>query len=188
MRLRNFNPESGRSARRWRSVAALVSFILLFASGLFAQRPTEYAVKAAYILNFGRYVKWPAVPSGDFKICVLGSNPFGSELNKTVAGESLSGRPVAVQKIDRIADARGCQILFFGESERIQFGSELGELKHLPILTVSDLPDFLERGGIIQFELQGDRVRFSINSQAAKEAGLSVSSDLLKVATKVIER
>ena len=166
--------------------ALLVAF---FADDAVAQaRPSEYAVKAAYLLNFGRFVKWPSDHQGSFNICVLGRDPFGGELDRTVAGESVSGHPVAVRRLDSTHDAGACAILFIGTTERSRLASILEELRHKPVLTVSDMPDFVDRGGIIQFEIQQDRVRFDVNRAAAREAGLTLSSDLLKVAARVEEK
>jgi hypothetical protein len=76
-----------------------------------------------------------------------------------------------------------CQILFLSNSERSRLSAILVQVQNLPI--VSDVPDFVERGGMIQFELQNDRVRFSINLRSAREAKLNISSELLSVASRV---
>lgn len=53
------------------------------------------------------------------------------------------------------------------------------------VLTVSDMPKFTERGGMIQFVTAANRVRFEINLQSARQAGLMMSSELLRVASAV---
>jgi hypothetical protein len=148
------------------------------------QRPQEYAVKAAYLYNFGKFAKWPSeTPS--FNICLLGKDPFGSSLDRTVAGESIDGKPIAVRRLNDLGAVRDCEILFVSSSERGRMAWVLAQVQNLPILTVSDAPEFLDRGGMIQFELQNDRVRFSINLRAARDAKLNISSELLNVATRV---
>jgi hypothetical protein len=164
-------------------------FLLVFLTCLPArvmaqQRPQEYAVKAAYLYNFGKFAKWPSeTPS--FNICLLGKDPFGSSLDRTVAGESIDGKPIAVRRLNDLGAVRDCEILFVSSSERGRMAWVLAQVQNLPILTVSDAPEFLDRGGMIQFELQNDRVRFSINLRAARDAKLNISSELLNVATRV---
>ena len=148
------------------------------------QRPAEYAVKAAYIYNFGKFAKWPSVAQ-TFNICVLGKDPFGGELDRIVLGETIDGKPIVVRRMIDFNHGHDCQILFLSNSERGKLSAILAQVQNLPILTVSDAPDFVERGGMIQFELQNDRVRFSINLRSAREAKLNISSDLLRVASRV---
>ncbi|MGB7154513.1 MAG: YfiR family protein, partial [Candidatus Acidiferrales bacterium] len=79
-------------------------------------RPNEYQVKAAYLFNFGRFVKWPATPTAgkddSFTVCVLGQDPFGPVLDSTLAGEDLDGKRVATRRISKPQDAGTCRILF----------------------------------------------------------------------------
>ncbi|HEY3769235.1 MAG TPA: YfiR family protein [Candidatus Angelobacter sp.] len=169
-----------------------VARILIFAvtMGLFAQTPaTEYEVKAAYLLNFGKFIKEPAAPTSPetnkFTICVMGDDPFGQVLDATVRGEKIAGKPVAARRINRTQDAAGCQVLFISRSEEKQVRKILPALSKAGLLTVSDMPGFLDRDGMIQFTLVGNRVRFEVNLDAVQGAGLTLSSELLKVASSV---
>jgi hypothetical protein len=179
------------SARR-RHLWILCSGVLfvLFPLCLRAQsrNPTDYDVKAAYLFNFGKFVKWPGtvISSQDtFPICILGEDPFGGALQSTVAGEQIEGKRVAVRQIETSSEALNCRILFISDSEQRRLSSVLATLEHAPVLTVSDMDDFADRRGMIQFVLDHDRVRFEVNLSAAEKAGLALSSDLLKVATAV---
>ncbi len=175
-----------------RAVAAL---LLVAVFPLAAQRPqpveyTEYQVKAQYLSNFGRFVKkWanrPAPsPEEAFDLCVLGTDPFGPALDAAVKGENINGAPVTAKRITRVQDALACRVLYIGSSESNQLSAVLGTLGTAPVLTVADLPDFLKRGGMIQFVLDGNKVKFEINDAAAQRAGLNLSSELLKVARAV---
>jgi hypothetical protein len=159
---------------------------MLLCSGVQAQsQPSEHDVKAAYLLNYGRYVKWPADNDSTFDICVIGRDPIAAQLDRTVAGESVGGRNVVVKHVNSAREAAHCAILFISSSEQGRASAMLEDVRNKPVLTVGEAHDFLERGGIIQFELQQDRVRFAVNRDAAREAGLTLSSDLLKVATRV---
>ena len=158
---------------------------------LFAQqpRPNEYQVKATYLYNFGKFVKWPATASarkGDsFDVCVLGHDPFGQTLDATLAGEVLEGKPVLLKRVPRPQDATSCRILFISSTEEKHLKEILTALDESGVLTVSDMPGFTQKGGIIQFVLEGERIRFEINLASAESAGLVLSSELLKVASSV---
>jgi uncharacterized protein DUF4154 len=173
------------------SITVIVMLALLNTFVLQAQQPkvTEYQVKATYIYNFGRFVQWPsntpAAKGDSFSICVLGQDPFGPTLDATLAGETLDGRPVTVKRISTPRDAGECRILFISSTEESHLKEILVALDDSGILTVSDMPAFSRRGGMIQFILEGDKVRFEINLAKAETAKLVLSSELLKVATTV---
>ncbi len=152
-------------------------------------KPNEYQVKAAYLYNFGRFVQWPTKDAvnndSPFTICVLGQDPFGPVLDSTLAGESLGGKPIATKRIAKPQEASDCRILFINSKEESRLQEILAELDGAAVLTVSDMPAFSRRGGMIQFVLDGDKVRFEINLTSAEAAKLVLSSELLKVATSV---
>jgi hypothetical protein len=171
--------------------AVLLALAFFAATGLLAQqpKPSEYQVKATYLYNFGRFVKWPGtVPAGkgdSFSVCVLGQDPFGAILDSTLAGEALDGKPVVLRRISKPQDAGDCRILFISTAEEKHLKEILTALDESGVLTVSDMPGFARRGGMIQFVLEGDRVRFEINLTSAESARLVLSSELLKVASSV---
>ncbi len=150
--------------------------------------PTESQVKAAYLYNFGKFVRWqnPRTTSLDsLEICVLGKDPFGAVLDSTVGGESIDGRNITARRIAKVQDAASCSVLFVSASEEGRLRSVLASAQPLSVLTVSDVPHFAEKGGMIGFVKQEDRIRFEVNRKAAQEAHLILSSELLKVAVKV---
>lgn len=152
----------------------------------FAQsRPAEYSVKAVYMFNFGKFTEWPSASiatASVFSICVLGQDPFGEVLDNTLAGEMLKGKRTAARRIALATEAAGCQILFIGNSEERNLRQILAAIEKTPVLTVSDIGDFAQRGGMVQFVLEERRVRFEVNVGAARNAGLTLSSELLRVA------
>ena len=168
-------------------VFAAVAGVLFGMPSLQAQQPNEYQVKAAYLYNFGRFVGWPASTNADpdFVICVLGRDPFGANLDITLAGESIGGKRVAARRIAKPQDASDCRILFVAGSEDSHLKEILDAVNRPGILTVSDIPQFAQRGGIIEFVLEGNKVRFEVNLKSAESVGLTLSSDLLKVAMAV---
>jgi hypothetical protein len=181
---------ANRSVLAW--VMALVIVGILFGvSGLSAQKskPQEYEVKATYLFNFARFVEWPsssaAAKSDSFAICVLGQDPFGPALDAIVAGESIDGKAVLAKRVSKPQDAVSCRVLYISSSEDSRLKEVLAALDKSGVLTVSDIPQFSQRGGMIEFTLQGNNVRFEVNLAIAENTGLTLSSELLKVAITV---
>src|SRR5207244_7055747 len=97
-----------------------------------------------------------------FNVCVLGQDPFGADLDAAVAGETIGGAHVMAKRISRPQDAVDCRILFISSSEASQWKEILAALRTLSVLTVSDIPQFARRGGIIHFLFHDNRVLFDI--------------------------
>ena len=174
---------------RWPLASLAVAAGMFLFSSLHAQanKPTEYQVKATYLYNFGQFVRWPSTAAGSlsFSICVLGQDPFRSILDATLAGETIDGKTVVAQRISTPQEASLCRILFISSSEDGQLQQILAAAGKAGVLTVSDMPDFTRRGGMIQFTRDGNRIRFAVNLTSAEDAGLTLSSELLKVAITV---
>ena len=170
---------------------ALAGWALLVSAVAYAQqtKPSEYQVKAAYIYNFGKFVKWPPMSAaghtGTFTICAFEHDPLGAVLQSTLAGESFNGMPVTIRRLQKAQEVSGCHILFIDSSQEGSLREILAAAKEASVLTVSDIGDFTKRGGMIQFVLIGDRVRFEINVASAKEQNLVWGADLINVATVV---
>lgn len=166
----------------------LLSALLCSSTMLTGQaKPSEYAVKAAYLLNFGKFMRVPSSAESSvnsFNICVVGEDPFGRSLDQITTNEQIDGRPVRVLRLDE-ADPRQCAIAFIGGSDERRIGQNIAALKDSDTLTVSDAPDFLKHGGMIQLLLVSNHVRFSVNLDAVRRTHLTLSSDLLRVAVSV---
>lgn len=165
----------------------LVLALMLGASAAHSQTVTlEYQVKASYLYNFIKFVAWPDDLSGaerKFNLCVAGAERFGHALDR-IAGERVENREIVIHRLDRNAPARAlrCQMLFIAaDTTDAASWATIGERG---VLTIGETADFLKRGGIINLvEVQG-RIRFQINQQAAREAGLVLSSRLLDLAAR----
>jgi hypothetical protein len=159
-------------------------------SGAAQNGAAEYDVKAAYLYNFARFVEWPAAAphrqsEATLDICVLGQDPFGTRLDAMMADATVRGRKLATRRLTSATAAAGCHVLFVSASERQEVTQILATLARADVLTVSDMPEFVRLGGMLQFVVQGNRVRFDVNLAACEAAGLRVSSDLLRVASSV---
>ena len=148
--------------------------------------PTQYQIKAAFLYNFVKFVEWPAQayagPISPTVIGVLGENVFGDDLEKTLRNKVINHHPLEFKKFDSVGEVTNCHVLFISASERRHFPEILGALRDRSILTVSDSERFLQDGGMINFIIVDRRVRFQINNDPAKKAGLILSSDLLNLA------
>jgi hypothetical protein len=142
--------------------------------------PLEYRVKAAYLFNFAKFVEWPAPtpPSRPFTLCIARPDPFGGVLADIVRGESINGRPIVTRTI--AAPDTGCDVVFVPRGA--QPAPYRRAARTAPMLTVGDDPHFLDQGGIVQFVIDNNSVRFDISPDAAARAGLQISSRLMRVA------
>jgi hypothetical protein len=146
----------------------------------------EYEIKAAFLFNFARFVEWPpgvfSGPRDPIHLCLLGSVPLDEGLEQVVQGKTIGGRELQVEHLYEPALIKGCQILFVSGTQQ-QFEAELRNGGNSPgILTVGESDDFARAGGVINFVLQGKRINFEINVDAADRAGLKISSKLLSLA------
>jgi hypothetical protein len=188
-----FRRSKREAGRRPRSRATLLGLVVIGAGlepGLFCQEtnaPLEYQVKAAFLLNFTKFIEWPPSafrqPDSPVSICVLGGDPFGSALDQIVSGEVVNGRKVVAQRIKSVPPPQACQALFVGRLEK-----DAGKI--LPglgsgVLTVGEGENFIRDGGMIAFVIENRRVRFEINQAVAENSGLKLSSKLLSVAKPV---
>lgn len=147
----------------------------------------EYQVKAAFIYKFATYIRWPAGMGADrsasFVIGVIGKDPFGPALDAVVRGQRVQGRLVAVKRLARVEDAPLCDVLFVCASERASLQRIFAALHGAPVLTVGDMDQFAELGGMINLVTTEDRrIHFDINKSAIDAAGLKAPSTLLHLA------
>jgi hypothetical protein len=146
-----------------------------------AQAPNEYRVKAAFILNFARFIEWPSDAYGGgswLVVGIVGDDPFGGSFDQ-LNGNIINGKRIAIKHLKATDYLKGCQILFVSSSERGRLGKILESVRGGSVLTIGELTQFNQAGGVIKFVIQDDKVRFEINTGAAGQARLKVSSKLL---------
>jgi hypothetical protein len=170
--------------RRCRAVV-LVCLFLAWLTPVEAE-PSEYQVKAVFLYNFSHFVAWPARESSTvirpFTICVLGADPFEQNLDEAVRGEHVAERSLLVRRIREPSEAVDCEILFIARSEGNDLDKVLTAVAHRTVLTVSELEGAAQRGVMIQFVNENNKIRLRINDDSARAAGLIVSSKLLRLA------
>jgi len=146
----------------------------------------EYKLKTAMLYSLINFVEWPDSAYSDRQapilLCILGRDPFEISLTSTVLQETANGRSVFVRHLQNDKEVRGCQVLYISSSERKTAERILSTLTGSSVLTVGEMTQFAEHGGMIQFSLEDQRVHFEINLDAASRAGLKISSKLLALA------
>lgn len=143
----------------------------------------EYRLKAAFVYRFPQFVEWPTAALQDSRtldLCVLQPNPFGSDLEELVNGESLDNRPLRVRVV---TDVSGCHALFIGNGGKA--AAALTAATGRPVLTVGEGDRFLDNGGIVVLKIVDRRVRFEVNTANARKAGLRINAQLLSLAAAV---
>jgi YfiR/HmsC-like len=168
------------------SVTLLVATLLPWVHA--AEEPDEGAVKAAFVLNFMRFVAWPAsaFPSAEapLHVSVLGADPVAASLS-SLDGKLVSSRPVVVRMVSALADLGESHVLYVGASEQERLSEVLLAVHGRPTLVIADFEGFAGRGGTIGFIRRDDRIGFEVNEESARRAGLQVSAKLLYLGKSV---
>ncbi|MFL1465705.1 YfiR family protein [Marinobacter sp. DUT-3] len=148
---------------------------------------SEYEVKAAFLYNFTRFVSWPhnGSNSAPLEVCIFGDDPFGDLLDP-LTGRKSQGRELQLRYPDNAAHLTGCNVLYIAQSQSRNLNELLDLAQHQGMLTVSDLPEFVRKGGMVGYVKKGNVIRFEISLKAATEAGLTINSRLLELAVRVV--
>jgi len=145
----------------------------------------EYRVKAAFLYNFIKYTSWPDEafdePDSPIVVSIVGSDPFGEVLDATLRGKQVSGRALAIARIASVPDEVDAHIAFTDSASAV--GKEfVRRASQKPVLVVDDRGGIVESGAQVGFYLVSGHVRFEVNLAKVKEAHLTISSELLKLA------
>jgi hypothetical protein len=174
-------PERVRKETSWAWLSLLAILVYLpqpiDAESLGESR--EHQIKVAYLYNFGKYVEWPPDNKATFTIGVVGADPFGRSLDELARTKELGGRPITIRRILNADDYADCHILFITQNAADALVRDVLEKagRH-PSLIVGEETGFAQSGGIVNFYLENNRVRFEINLRAAHKSGLRISSKL----------
>lgn len=147
----------------------------------------EFALRAAFLFNFARFVEWPPEllpPQAPLRLCVMGEDPFAGALEALVTGEMVGSHAVEVAQVPGAEEASGCHLIYVSEGSAPEEVAALFELD-LDALTVGETESFLRRGGLIRFDRDGSRLRFEVNGPALAKSRLRFSSKLLRLAVMV---
>ena len=149
----------------------------------------EYKVKAGFVFNFFKFVQWPessfTTPTSPFVLGIFSSDPSLSALEQVLRGKQVNGRPVLVKPLSNVEEGQACHLVFLSRAEKRRVSEMLNTVKHLPVVTVSEIEGFAQDGGIVNFVLRDGSVRLEINLEAAERVGLKISAKLSSVGSLV---
>ena len=177
--------KAGALWRCW-GAALMLMLVLVMAPGARADELPEYRLKAAFLYNFALFTDWPAEVGGTLTLCVLGTDPFGKEL-EALQGKAVGARSLALQRRGSQEPVKGCQMLFVAPSAIAGLPKLLDELRTSPVLTVADSPDAARQGVMLNMAVAANKVTFEANLAAARAARLGLSAKLLRLATEVLQ-
>jgi len=165
------------------------AFQVSIAAGLQADTQVEYKIKAAFLLNFAKFITWPkhtfTKEDQVFTMCVLGRDPFRLALS-AIKSRTVGKRKIELRYIDTVQQAEACQMVYVSGSEKKRLETINAALRNRAIVTVSDMRGFARSGGIIEFVTRGNKLSFIINLAAADKQGVHINSSLLNLAIEVI--
>ncbi len=173
-----------RALQRLAQRLALALGLALAMPATFGEVTSESQLKAAYLVNFLKYVEWPASRS-TINICLFGRDSLGPYL-AGYEGRQIAGRELRIRKVSSPEQLTDCQELFIPETEEARVGAVLRWVDRQAILTVSDLETFTRDGGAIALIRNDGRLQFDINHDAINRAGLKASSQMLRLARQVV--
>jgi hypothetical protein len=180
-------PRSASGRGRCCAVVVLAAVLLCTATGR-AQDVQESSLKAAFIYSFAKFTDWPQdapPPAATFAACVLGDNPIRDALDRVVKGRQLSGRAISVSQVKLDGKLRSCHLLYVTGVTPAQVAAIVAAVRGAPVLTISDVDDFAQEGGIAQMFVENGKMRFDLNLEVARRSGLQLSSKLLALAAHV---
>ncbi|OOG81892.1 hypothetical protein B0E41_16440 [Hydrogenophaga sp. A37] len=158
-------------------------------AGALAQSVSEHAVKAGFVANFIKFTQWPGggdAANAPLRLCSTGSQALQGQL-ALLQGRAVGGRVLEIVPGAVSTHGRQCDVLFLAEGDAHRLETLLRGLGNAPVLTVGDLPGFVQAGGMIGLRIEASRVRFDVNLAAAQRAGLLLNSQMLKLAGKVLQ-
>ncbi|VAW67661.1 hypothetical protein MNBD_GAMMA09-1487 [hydrothermal vent metagenome] len=179
------------SSKLWCKVllpAVMVFLCTIILSGNAQAIGIDYKIKAAYLYQFTKFTQWPVQQFSDkntpIRICVLGRSPFGNLLD-IFSSKTSQNRSLSIKYLPSLKNILNCHVVFISRSEEKRLTQILHKIAHSPVLTVSDMDDFVRRGGIIGFVPKRKKVGIEINIGASSASGAKLSSKLLEIATLI---
>ncbi|HYP09208.1 MAG TPA: YfiR family protein [Bryobacteraceae bacterium] len=164
------------------AVCVLLSVVQCAARSEATMAEPELRIKAMFLFNFARFTTWPADVKPPFTFCVIGDDRLDRELQAVGQGRTVADLPIAVRYVPLPTQTSDCRVIYVGRAERNRTPQIVRSVAGKSVLVVSEYPDAGRQGATINFFMEDDRMRFSVNLAAAADAGVSLSSNLLRLA------
>lgn len=170
---------------------AILPFVVF--SGLAAESPpSENQLRAAFILNFTRFITWPDdrfdEPDAPLVVGVLGDDRLASEMIKLFAGKTVASRNLQVKAANDLGLLGRCHAVYLGRIDERHVSEALEVLHSNRVVTLGEAKGFIDKGGALGFTWEGKKLRFEVNLDTASAAGVSISSQLLRLSQRVVQR
>ncbi len=175
----------GHPLRGWIGAALTAVCGMLGVGTVLAQTATAPALKAAFLFNFAKFTEWPAEtlgPGAALVLCVAGDPRVSKALEEATSGRALEGHPLTTRVIDIDGPVQSCHMLYVEEPDTRQAQQLVERVKDKPVLTVSDLGNFAEMGGVANLFVEDGKMRFAVNTDSMQRSKLRLSSRLLSLA------
>lgn len=168
----------------------LIPLVVMQTGASINTEANKYQIISVYMYNFFRYVRWPVGLETDaappLTLCTIGNDPFETGFH-LIKDKRPYGKPIVIKRHVALQDAEECSILYISKSEEKKLDYILSTLKKYPILTVSEINDFVYRGGMVQFLMAKGALSFNINNSNIRKSGLEARVVLLEVSNYVIK-
>jgi hypothetical protein len=170
----------GKQRLHWLAALLLVNIVAAF-----AQPDSEPQLEAAYLVNFLKYIEWPANNRNTATICLFGRDTLGPFLNSHES-RLIGGKELRIRRVNSPDDMANCQLVYIPDVEEARIGAVLRWIQGMPILATSDADGFARSGGGIELLRTGGRVQFIVNADTLSRHGLIPSSQMMRLANRVI--
>lgn len=183
------NRNNGLMSRVHRTPVFILALVLLMQAPSMASNSagnTQDLIRAAMVYNFCKFVQWPSSNEPDHLVLGVVSDGFEVPDFSSIDGKSVRNLLLEVRTVSSRKDLVDCNLLFISDDQEMPLQEAFAESRNESILTISEIDDFCTQGGIIQMVPRRGKMRFFINRQAADDAGLTLSSQLLKMA-RIVE-
>lgn len=150
----------------------------------YAQESNEYQLKAAFLYGLIKMVEWPgadAQTTDPLILCFYGEDVFGNALD-TIKDKKVKRRSLSLEIGVPLTKIKQCQVLFINKAELNQVARILNIIKNQPVLTISEVESFTNRGGMVNLLKQDDNIKMEINLCEVKRVNLTISSRVLALA------
>ncbi len=150
--------------------------------------PIEYKIKAAFTYNFIKFIDWSASRAAEtqseFVISIIGEGPMNDALAQ-LENKEVFGKVLKVKQVPRIEDAGHSNVYFISNAGQEELNHIFEFARQSGILTIGEMENFCEQGGMINFIILNDSIQFEINQKEAERSHLSISYKLLSQASRV---